>query len=67
MKFFWQLNDQQKFDRALWGGLVSLIFLFIVVLLYMENTTNKIGLIIFMVIIYLADLTFRYRKVKQSK
>ena len=56
--FFWQLDNKEKFIRALWMGLLVLIFLYAVV---WYNSGDFIIPIV-LTVLYFADLSFRYKK-----
>lgn len=58
--FFWQLDNKQKFTRALWTGLLVLLFLYAVVWYVDIDFTIPIVL----TVLYIADLVFRYKKIK---
>lgn len=56
--FFWQLDNKEKFIRALWMGLLVLIFLYAVVWYNSGDFTIPIVL----TVLYFADLSLRYKK-----
>lgn len=61
--FFWQLDNKEKFIRALWMGLLGLIFFYAVVWYNSADFTIPI----FFTVLYIADLGLRYKKMKRSK
>ena len=61
--FFWQLGNKEKFIRALWMGLLALVFLYAAVWYYSADYTIPIVL----TVLYIADLGLRYKKIKRSK
>lgn len=61
--FFWQLDNKEKFIRALWMGLLALTFLYTIVWYNSADFTIPIVL----TVLYIADLGLRYKKMKQSK
>lgn len=66
MKVFKNLNDKEKFFRAIWAGLAAILILTVVVLIYVEDTSNKIIILALIGIAYSIDLIVRYRKFKKS-
>lgn len=61
--FFWQLDNKEKFIRALWMGLLALLFLYAVVGYKSADFTIPILL----TFLYIAYLGLRYKKIKRSK
>ena len=61
--FFWQLDNKEKFIRALWIGLLVLIFLYAAVWYNSADSTIPIVL----TVLYFADLSLRYKKMKRSE
>jgi len=65
MKFYWNLDNKEKFIRSLWTGLLALLFLYVVVWYCVDDITIKIVLPITLTILYIASLFYRYNKVKK--
>ena len=65
--FIWQLDNREKFIRVLWFGLLSLLFLYVVVWYYVDDIVIKILLPIATTILYIVELFFRYKKWKNTK
>lgn len=61
--FFWQLDHENKFTRALWSGLLAFLFLYAVVWYKGFDFTIPIVL----TVLYIVYLGFRYKKIKRSK
>ena len=59
--FFWQLDNKEKFTRALWTGFLGLIFLYVVVWYYAVDVIFPIVL----TALYMAYLVIRYKKIKR--
>ena len=65
--FIWQLDNREKFIRVLWFGLLSLLFLYVVVWYYVDDIVIKILLPTAVTILYIVELFFRYKKWKNTK
>lgn len=67
MKFFyWNLDNKGKFIRALWTGLLALLFLYVVVWYFVDDLTVKIALPIILTTLYVFGLFYRFNKMKKA-
>lgn len=64
--FFKHLNYKEKFIRALWTGLLALLFLYVVVWNVVDDLTLKIVLPLAVTVVYLTDLLIRYNRWKRN-
>lgn len=62
--FFWKLDNKEKFIRALWTGLLALLFLHVVCWYFVDDLLIKIVIPFALTIIFITDLARRYKKMK---
>ncbi|MGE7987924.1 hypothetical protein [Lysinibacillus fusiformis] len=62
MRFYWDLNNKEKFIRSLWMGSLGLLFLYAVVWYCVDDETTKIIIPTIFTILYAAELFYRYHK-----
>ena len=65
--FFWELDNKEKFIRALWTGLLALVFLYVICWYFVDDLLIKIVIPLALTVIFITDLALRYKKMKRMK
>ena len=65
--FFWELDNKGKFIRALWTGLLALVFLYGVCWYFVDDLLIKTVIPFALTIIFITDLALRYKKIQRMK